>query len=270
MSLFFSFFYSIFELLFLQIKSSPELLKGLLSLFILIALIVGIILLCIFSTKGRRILWLFFLSQWPSTVLGIYQKINPASKNWSIIIIESILFFLIVGCAIFLAYRAVRKYNVIPPFSWKYFRWGRMVIGFFLLLGSQILIQFITNLISHNIVTTQNQTELNSLAVQVPYLLFALSTVFAGFFEELLFRVGAFEILSPKHKNWAFVIAIVTFTVAHGPTNISSLFIYGCMAIILTGFYYKYRNFYLNMTIHMSLNLYVSTTFWLVLIGVLH
>ncbi|MDR0297657.1 MAG: CPBP family intramembrane metalloprotease [Streptococcaceae bacterium] len=233
--------------------------------------IVGIVFLSIFSPlRGRRMLWLFFLSQIPLTLLSIIAAINTRAHiagNWIAITSETLVFIPVLGVLYFLAYRAVRKYNVIPPFSWHYFRWGRAFIGAAMLLGSEFLISFIAEIITHSSGgTSQNQQTLNTLAIQVPYLIYTLTTISAGFFEELLFRVGSFEILLKKHKIWAFIVASVFFTIAHGPTKLTDVFAYGALALILTGFYAKYRNFYLNMTMHMLLNLVATGAFWLSLI----
>lgn len=280
---------SLLTQLFLGAQSSvptTPLLRVVVTIIVLAIFAAILVPICIFFPKARKILWLLLLSQIPLLILSFYQWLNisvlgkAVAFGWPVIILESIVWIALTAGLVWLAYRAARKYNVIPPFSWKYFRWGRMLIGGVLLIGSQYLLAALFSVIfgpSGN-QTTSNQASLNSLAVQVPFLLFFLATVLAGFFEELLFRVGSFEILLPKHKNWAFLVSAFTFALAHisaGPlwgTNeaLQSWIIYGTMALILTGFYYKYRNFYLNMSIHMTLNIIASGLFWLQLIGIIH
>ncbi|HBC90147.1 MAG TPA: CPBP family intramembrane metalloprotease, partial [Lactococcus sp.] len=92
--------------------------------------------------------------------------------------------------------------------------------------------------------------------------IFATQTIFAGFFEELTYRVGPFEILFEKNKILAFLTASLLFAAVHSPTDLYSWLLYGSMSLVLTSFYFKYRNFYLNMTIHMLWNfLGISATF---------
>ncbi|MDR0199686.1 MAG: CPBP family intramembrane metalloprotease [Streptococcaceae bacterium] len=242
---------------------------AIMSLYMLFALIVGIVFLSVFSPgRGRPILWLFLLSQVPLLFLQeVYARVNKAlhwTENFPVLAIETVLFIIGLGAIYWLAYRSVRKRNVIPPLRWRYFRFGRAAIGFALLFLSQIVINIIAAAIeggSGN-QTSSNQASLNSLAVQVPYLTFWITTISAGFFEELLFRVGSFEILLKKHKFWAFVVAASTFTLAHGPNSWQAAATYGAMAILLTTSYLVYRNFYLNMVMHMSLNFVASGLFW--------
>ncbi|MDR0299016.1 MAG: CPBP family intramembrane metalloprotease [Streptococcaceae bacterium] len=241
--------------------------SSILILELIAIIITGITLLCIFSPRWRRWLWLLFLSNIPMSILGLFQSFNKSiGRSWLIDGIEIILWSVSIFFLIRLAYRSARKYNIIPPFSWKFFRWGRTILGAFLLIGSQITLSALwQNFVIHNSsnTTTSNQASLNSLALMVPFVIYFLTTVLAGFFEELAFRVGIFEILLPKHKKWAFTVSVILFASVHAPTNIISALIYGTMAIILTSFYFKYRNFYLNMSIHMLLNFVVSGLFFL-------
>jgi membrane protease YdiL (CAAX protease family) len=235
-----------------------------LYLIIVALVIVGITLLCVLTKRFRRWFWLLLASQIPMILLEIFMSINH-NYGRSLIgdFLEIVVWAAAVGTFVWLAYRAARKYDVIPPFSWKFFRWGRMVIGWLMLIASSYVVNIINFIVTNSSVSTQNQESLNSLAVQIPFLIYFLTIVLAGFFEELVFRVGIFEILLPKHKNWAFLVSVVLFTAAHGPTDWPSLFIYGCYAIILGAFYYKYRNYYLNMSIHMLLNAFGGAVFFL-------
>ncbi|MFQ9539678.1 MAG: CPBP family intramembrane glutamic endopeptidase, partial [Lactococcus lactis] len=42
----------------------------------------------------------------------------------------------------------------------------------------------------------------------------------------------------------------------HGPTDLYSWLTYGLMSLVLTSLYAKYRNFYLNMSVHLLWNLF--------------
>ncbi|MDR2977054.1 MAG: CPBP family intramembrane metalloprotease [Streptococcaceae bacterium] len=234
------------------------------TLLILMAIVVGIVLLCVLTQRFRHWFWLLLASQIPMTLLSIFMSIN---QNYGRSLLgdslEIIIWAAAVGTFIWLAYRAARKYNVIPPFNMKFFRWGRMFIGLLMLYFSSLLVNIVTVMLTNSAASTQNQASLDTLALQIPFIIYFLSVILAGFFEELVFRVGIFEILLPKHQNWAFIVSVILFTAAHGPTDWPSLFIYGFYAIILGAFYYKYRNYYLNMSIHMLLNLVGVTTFFL-------
>ncbi|GAB2025738.1 type II CAAX endopeptidase family protein [Lactovum odontotermitis] len=238
--------------------------NSILSLIIFVVIVVGIILLCVLTQRFRRWFWLLLASQIPMLLLQIFMGINQnTGRNLVGDCIEILIWAAVVGTFVWLAYRAARKYDVIPPFSWKFFRWGRMVIGFLMLYFSAFVVNIITIILTNSSVATDNQQALDTLALQIPFLIYFLTIMLAGFFEELVFRVGAFEILLPNHKNWAALVSIVLFTAAHGPSDLPSLFVYGFYAIILTGFYYKYRNFYLNMSIHMLLNTFGGVVFFL-------
>ncbi|GFH41472.1 hypothetical protein Hs30E_00230 [Lactococcus hodotermopsidis] len=104
------------------------------------------------------------------------------------------------------------------------------------------------------VTNTENQEALNEMCKSLPVIVYFIATTGAGFFEEMLFRVGLFELLFNKWPKIAAIMSCLLFTLAHVPTNFASFVAYGSMSLVLTGLYYKYRNFYLNSSVHFLWN----------------
>lgn len=192
---------------------------------------------------------LFILSLTP-TFTSTFFSIHPPFS-----VLDNIIFYLIFLLSLGFSYFIARKTNIIPKFNWKYFSITKLLAGFALLFLASILTGIIAQLIRQS-PDTANQEALNQLQKLIPMAIFVIQTVAAGFFEELTYRVGIFEIVFKKHRNIAFLVAMLLFAYMHGPTDLYSWLTYGLMSLILTSFYAKYRNFYLNMSIHMLWNLF--------------
>ncbi|MFC4651808.1 CPBP family intramembrane glutamic endopeptidase [Lactococcus nasutitermitis] len=212
------------------------------------ALIIYLLGLLFVYNKGRWIA-LFVLSLLPTITSSFLAEAHHPNATQSISI-----FFLIFFVALFISYFIARKPEIIPKISFKQFPIVKIIIGFFCIL----ILSYLTGIVGQvtHSATTENQAALNQLETSIPFVIFAFQVIFAGFFEELTYRVGIFEIVFAKHPKLAFITATVLFAFMHGPTDLYSWLTYGLMSLTLTIFYAKYRNFYLNMSIHILWNMF--------------
>lgn len=211
----------------------------------------------LFAYDKVRWLALFLLSLLPSFTTSFLLQ-----EHASFSVVSQIVFWFSLIFAFICSYWIARKAEIIPKISLRNFPVLKILLGFLLLFTVSILAGMIGQLTKTT--TTQNQTALNQLQTQIPFAIFAAQTILAGFFEELTYRVGVFEIVLKKYPKLAFIAATLLFAFMHGPTDLYSWVLYGCMSLVLTSFYFKYRNFYLNMSIHMLWNLFsIIVTFLL-------
>ena len=204
----------------------------------------------IFTYKKSIWLAFFVLSLLPSFATSLMSQLHSGRAFSSL---DQVIFFMIFFIALGLSYFLARRRNIIPPIAIKEFPLGKIALGF----GALFLVSLCVNILAQALglqASTENQEALNSLAQVIPLGIFAVQTIFAGFFEELTYRVGPFEVLFTKNKFLAFVTAALLFAGMHSPTDLYSWLVYGSMSLVLTTFYFKYRNFYLNMAIHMAWN----------------
>lgn len=201
----------------------------------------------LFVYDKARWLALFILSLLPSfTSTFLLQLHHTFSQT------DEIVFWFVFVFSLLCSYWLARKANIIPKLSLHYFPPLKILLGLLILF----LVSFLAGGIGQatRTTTTQNQVALNQLETAIPFTVFSAQTLFAGFFEELTYRVGIFEIVLKNHIKLAFIVATLLFALMHGPTNLYSWVFYGCMSLVLTFFYFKYRNFYLNMSIHFLWN----------------
>ena len=213
----------------------------------LIATVIFSILGLLFLYHKAHVLIFFILSLLPSltTELLLYKH---ASFTWIDQFIFLSLFFF---CLIF-SWCFALKLKIISTPKRASFPLLTIIFGLLLLF---ILSYLSTKIGAHfHTHTTENQAALDQLRSSIPLYIFAIQTIFAGFFEELTYRTAIFEIVFKQNKILAFICAALLFTLMHAPTNVYSWFVYGSMSLVLTSFYAKYRNFYLNMSIHMLWN----------------
>ena len=225
-------------------------------------ILIAVIIICSVIKRFRRIgfaFLFFFLSNIGLFVIGKMLSVNKTRHmQWSLT--ETLVFLLVFSVTVAFTYWLARKIDVIPPFNFKYFRVGKMFAAIGIIYGSGVIINLLQMIITRSPTVTvpANQAGINDMANSVPYLLLAIPIVFAGFFEELTYRVGIFELLFPKHKKLAFVISAFIFAFLH--VSAGSLLdwhawlLYGAMSFVLTGLYYKWHNFYLNMSVHATYN----------------
>lgn len=210
----------------------------------------------------KKALWLTFfaLSLLPSFTTALISQ-SHAEKTFTQS--DHVLFFIIFFITLALSYFLARRHKIIPAITLKAFPLGKIFLGFTALFLTSLVINIVSQLLGLQ-TSTENQEALDSLAQVIPLGIFAVQTIFAGFFEELTYRVGPFEILFEKHKFLAFFTATLLFAAMHNPTDLYSWLVYGSMSLVLTTFYFMYRNFYLNMAIHMAWNFFgISMTFLL-------
>jgi CAAX amino terminal protease family. len=207
------------------------------------------------SLIKRYLNWfiIFIISMLPlSLILFALQKApgHIISNNVGILLV------LIILLIIFFTYKYAVAIKIISPIKKEYFKIKEISLGFLLLMFTSM----ITGIISQKLGTNQtsNQASLNELSKEIPFFLFALVSIVAGFFEELVYRVGVFKLLAPKYPKLAFLISVLIFGFAHNPTDLGSFLIYMSLATVLTYIYYHFENFYLNMTVHALWNIFVT------------
>ncbi|MDR1606310.1 MAG: CPBP family intramembrane metalloprotease [Streptococcaceae bacterium] len=199
------------------------------------------------------LLLLWQISQLASLIPIINQKYKLF--HWPVA-----LFVIIFSATVILTYLWARKYQLIPKISWRYFPVGKIALGLGFVFVAALISGFIMTLSGH--ATTDNQAAMNDLGSSLPPIVFIALTTSAGFFEELIFRVSPFELLFNQWPKIAALAAWGLFTLAHDPTNLPSFITYASMSLVLTAFYFKYRNFYLNMAIHLLWNTFVIIVFY--------
>jgi membrane protease YdiL (CAAX protease family) len=192
-------------------------------------------------------IWLLFLWLVSQNAIAIPLNRHGNFKIWKIG-----LFLLIFILCVWLSYRWAVKHGLIPKISRHYFDLDNIASGFGLMFASSMISGLIMMLTKTN--GTENQELIDSIGKVLPPLVFFILTTSAGFFEELLFRVSLFELLLNKWPKLATCFAWGLFLLAHRPTDFASFMAYGLMSLVLTGLYVKYRNFYLNMSVHFLWN----------------
>jgi len=103
-----------------------------------------------------------------------------------------------------------------------------------------------------------NQDALNALERNIPAIVFWIEgAIAAPVMEESIFRVGIFELVSPKHPKLAILVSTVVFASAHMIGNITtwSLWpIYLAMGFVFGFLYYKTRRVEVSATAHFIWN----------------
>ena len=205
--------------------------------------------------KSRlTILWLLILWQVSQNAILI-----PMNKHGQFSIWKIGLFLIIFIICVILSYQWARKYHLIPAINWRYFQLDKIAVGFGLMFAVGLISSLIMQLTGTK--STANQTVVDAIGKMLPPVVFFIMTTSAGFFEELIFRVSSFELIFNKWPKVAAIFAWGLFTLAHNPTNLASFLTYGLMSLVLTGLYSKYRNFYLNMSVHFLWNAIVIIIF---------
>lgn len=199
----------------------------------------------------HKSIWLalFFLSNLPTFVSSLFADGQHFSS------LDIVIFFVIFFFTLLLSYLIARKYDLIPKLHWKYFSLPKMVVGFLLIFLVSLLTGFFAQITKQS-PTTANQAALDELQKMIPLAVFSAQTLGAAFLEELVYRVGIFELVFKKQKLLAFLCALLLFAFMHGPSDLYSWLTYGLMSLVLTGMYAKYRNFYLNFGIHFLWNFF--------------
>ncbi len=192
-------------------------------------------------------IWLLGLWLISQNMISIFKQPHDKTSLWKIS-----LFLLIFIACVWLAYGWARKYQLIPAINWRYFQLGKIAAGFGMMFATAVISSIVMYFSGTN--STENQELLKVIGKNLPPLVFFIMTTSAGFFEELIFRVGPFELLFNKWPKIAAIVAWGLFTAVHVPTDIPSFITYGLMSLVLTGLYAKYRNFYLNMSVHFLWN----------------
>lgn len=216
--------------------------------FLLLAVILSFVGL-LFAYHKWIWLVLFILSNIPTLTSTVLARSQPFSTG------KTVLFFILFLLTLGSSYYIARKNEIIPSVSWKYFSLPKTLAGF----GFIFLVSILTGIfaqVTKQAPTTNNQEALNQLQTMIPIAVFAAQTLGAAFLEELVYRVGFFEIIFKNQKYLAFIGALLLFAYMHSPSDLYSWLTYGLMSLVLTSFYAKYRNFYLNMSIHLSWNLF--------------
>ena len=216
--------------------------------FLIMALSLTVIGLIFAYRKGSWLI-LFILSNLPVLTTTLLSRERALTTT------DSAVFFVIFLFSLSFSYYLARKIQIIPKVEWKYFSVPKTLTGFALIFFVSIATGLLAQVL-HQTTSTANQEALNKLQTMIPVAVFATQSLAAGFFEELVYRVGIFEIIFKKHQKFAFVAAVLIFALMHSPTNLYSWLTYGLMSLVLTGIYAKYRNFYLNMSTHLLWNLF--------------
>lgn len=194
---------------------------------------------------------LFILSQVPMLLLTLVPKFTSPP-------ISSIVFIIGLLITIIVTYYYAIYLQIIPRINIQYFKLGKIAQGFLILFIASAVSGIISQFLGST--DTANQTTLNELMSKVPFFAFALTTISAGFFEELVFRAGIFELLLPKHPKTAVVVSMQIFALLHihGSSDLLSLIPYLALSAALTIPYYKHRNIYVNMSVHALWNCMVT------------
>ncbi|CAM3213094.1 MAG: CPBP family intramembrane glutamic endopeptidase [Pseudolactococcus laudensis] len=192
-------------------------------------------------------IWALVLWQISSALPAITSNRQGHFELWKIG-----LFLVLFAACVWLSYIWALKFHLIPKINWRYFQLSKISAGFGLMFVSALISSIIMMLTGTN--GTENQDIINSIGKVLPPLVFVIMATSAGFFEELIFRVSLFELLFNKWPKVAAIFAWALFTAAHRPTDFASFMTYGLMSLVLTGLYAKYRNFYLNLSVHFLWN----------------
>ncbi|MDR0299406.1 MAG: CPBP family intramembrane metalloprotease [Streptococcaceae bacterium] len=229
-------------------------------------IVFSLIVFFAFIRRYRGFSLILLVWQIPIQLLSFFTKINWQGKHLRTFPLwQTILLIVTYGTFIFIACKIIQKHKLINLTSVKTFSGkliGLVLLGLMLFLISSLVSEIISSIIMGRTIQTANESYNSMIFKTVPLFLRFIIPISAGFFEELVFRVGLFEILFPKNKKIAFCFSAFIFTFIHvsvgSLTDMNAWLSYGLASLILTAFYYRWRSFYLNMSVHMGWNLVVT------------
>ncbi|MDR0298048.1 MAG: CPBP family intramembrane metalloprotease [Streptococcaceae bacterium] len=213
--------------------------------------------------KMRSFAWIFLFWQLPLVVLNIFLGMhNQGTFFSSFSFIQIIMFSLTYLIAIPASYWFARKYSLIAPFKLHLIQPVLLLAGFVSILLGSFLANILSLIVVGESTTAANQAAVIKIMAALPVIFSFLFPIIAGYFEELIFRVGFFEVLFTKNKKIAFLFSFFLFALLHviagSLTDVHAWLSYGVMSFVFTAVYYKYRNFYLNASVHIVWNLFVT------------
>ena len=154
--------------------------------------------------------------------------------------------------------------------------WKWVGIGFILMYAGNLVYSTILQLFDVKMATNANQSAVNQIIMNLPFLGFMFVVVAAPLFEEIIFRFGVFRCFTNKGKKMEIIGLIVTTVLFAGihlsstfeqalsdPSNINwgliqndmlSLPVYLIGAFFLTFSYFKSKNFFTPIALHMAWN----------------
>ena len=208
-----------------------------------------------FKDFRKRLTWFgillvaIFLSQTPMLTLAILTKIqfNPI---WSTILV-SLISILVLAIFLYGAHKSklldlkskLLTINDLPRivFSYLAIYVGNLVGGIWLQLVKQT--------------TTANQQVINNLVSESSLISsFFLIVLIAPICEEIICRGIIPTKLFQGYEKFGYVIGWLIFLLAHRPSNLPSVLIYGWMSAVLTWTAYRTRRLEMSISVHMLLN----------------
>lgn len=100
------------------------------------------------------------------------------------------------------------------------------LIGFGLIIGIELLISNIYSIAIPSYGSNINQSEISSMTINYPFILFFMTVILAPFCEELTYRVGIIDSFgnNPKYRTLGLILSSILFGFIH--SNILTLILY--------------------------------------------
>lgn len=187
--------------------------------------------------------------------------IDPATKiilPW----IQMVIYLFTAGLAIFLAWPAIiDSYRRFQEKKKNCVKWvGTLVI---IMLVANILLSFIVSILTKTD-NSANQQQIVQAATLIPIITLLSTCIFSPIIEELVFRAGTFTFLRGK---CGFVVAAIISSILFGSIHVldsllagnfldvSYLFVYSAIGIVLAYGYEKTDSVFVTIGIHMLNNI---------------
>ena len=183
-----------------------------------------------------------------------YFAINSKLVTWQIII-DLIFFTLTLAYFIYWGRKRVKAWSVKNFWSCK---WA-ILIGIVVMIAWNFAWPAFVSFFHTSIPVGDNQSTLNQLATHTPtWLMWLHVSIGAPIMEESIFRLGIYELISPKHSKIAFFASAIVFAFLHMANgSIADWRVWGVylgMGLILSAVYYKMRKVEATATIHFLWN----------------
>ncbi|WP_279036311.1 CPBP family intramembrane glutamic endopeptidase [Lactobacillus intestinalis] len=121
-----------------------------------------------------------------------------------------------------------------------------------------ILVSILVHLTSVN--ATSNQAEINNLLTVIPIFITIQGCIVAPIVEEVFFRKVIFNIMHPTKNTYvnntlAIISSSILFCMAHTPTTINAIIIYGFAGLVLSLSYWSGNKLATSIPIHVAINI---------------
>lgn len=183
-------------------------------------------------------------------LIFLLGQLNLISLAYTITPFGPVLFVFSTLVVLLLTLYLAQKMGIVT-WDWNIFK--KPLIKY-LILGTVVM--YAGKLAGSVLLTLGQQAADNQVAVETivqnisPIHTFLALAVVAPLTEEVVFRGGIMGLLFKNRPKLGLAVSIVAFTLAHVPTNLGSVVVYGSMAAVLAFTYHKTKRLELCIALH--------------------